>query len=353
MTIKLVFPLRILLFPCLFLFLSPGLQADEPQPLFESSDVLDISLSGPFRTIDRERDKELEYEGTLTYMDNGRPVTLEAKFSVRGNFRLQKDICTYSQLWVDLDKDDVAGTLFENQNKLKLVTQCKSTSSYGRYIVKEHQAYQMFNLITDRSFRSRLLNVTYEDTERGRSRTAMGIFIEHQNNLADRMGMEKVELNEIPASTLDPLQSTLVNLFMYMISNVDFSLITAHEGEECCHNAKIFLADDGTYFPVAYDFDLTGYVSTSYAGPSPQLKQRNIKQRIYRGFCASDEIFETAVNRYRSNEEGILAIADDATYTDNRTARSSLKYMEEFYEIINDPDELKKEIVDECRQIKS
>ena len=327
-------------------------RAADADPLFSSGEPLDITLTGPFSQIDRERDKDQEYPGTLSYQDNGSTVTLDVKFSVRGNFRLQKEICDYSQLWIDFDKDEVDGTLFDKQNKVKLVVQCQSNVRYSRYIAKEQQAYDMYNLITDRSFKSRLLNVTYHENDRGRDRTTLGIFIEHKDRLAKRIDMKDVELNSIASSELDPLQGLLANLYMYMISNVDFSLITAHEGEECCHNAKLFRADDGTYYPVPYDFDITGYVDTSYAGPNPDLKQRSIRQRIYRGYCVPDDVMRAALDIYRANADAILAIAANETYTDSRTANTAVRYLQGFFDTINDPKELQKDILDDCRQIR-
>jgi hypothetical protein len=56
------------LLPAIFLP-APLLAAAEPDPLFQSVDSLDITLTGPFTTIDRERDKDTEYTGdTLTYL---------------------------------------------------------------------------------------------------------------------------------------------------------------------------------------------------------------------------------------------------------------------------------------------
>jgi len=112
--------------------------APSPDPLFQSADLLDITLVAPFDQIDRDRDKEREYEGSLSYTDaNGQEVVLDITLEVRGNDRLKKANCRYSQLWVDFKRRQAAGTLFENQNRLKLVVQCGRRVSYANYIVKE------------------------------------------------------------------------------------------------------------------------------------------------------------------------------------------------------------------------
>lgn len=116
--------------------------AAEQDPLFASQEPLAIILIGPFDRIDDERDKEQEYEGALHYVDaDGTTVELDARFEVRGNWRLDKSNCNYSQLWVDLRRGQLPGTLFENQNRLKLVVQCRRQDRYLDFLQREMQAY--------------------------------------------------------------------------------------------------------------------------------------------------------------------------------------------------------------------
>ena len=180
--------------------------APSPDPLFQSADLLDITLVAPFDQIDCDRDKEREYEGSLSYTDaNGQEVVLDITLEVRGNDRLKKANCRYSQLWVDFKRRQTAGTLFENQNRLKMVVQCGRRVSYANYIVKELQAYKLFAEISEINFDTRLLNVTYINSGRGNAgRTHLGFFLEHQNRLASRFDMEEVEINRVSSAELNP-----------------------------------------------------------------------------------------------------------------------------------------------------
>ena len=335
-----------LLLPALLVLCVPlnSLMAAEAAPLFTSTDLLEIKLAGTFRNIDRTRDKEREYErGLMSWVENDQEKSLEVKYEVRGNFRLREDICNYAQLWVDMDKDDVDDTFFAKQNKLKLVVQCKNPARFERYIVKEHQAYQLFNVISDLTFRSRLLRVTYADTERNNERTHLGLFIEHKDGVAERNDMENVDLNRIPLAELDQLRGTLVSLFMFMVGNTDFSLISAPE-DECCHNAKLFQVEGvNHYFPAPYDFDSTGYVDATYAQTNPSLRLRSVR------FCVPENIMNEALSQFRAKEGQLLAIAGDTTYVDDKTANSSVEYLQDFFTLINDPNELQDEILDDCR----
>ena len=78
-----------------------AVQTAPADPLFADPAPLAITLIAPFEQIDDERDKDQEYRGTLTYTgSDGEPVVLDARFEVRGNWRLSKSNCSYSQLWV-------------------------------------------------------------------------------------------------------------------------------------------------------------------------------------------------------------------------------------------------------------
>ena len=127
-------------------------------PLFNSDEPLAITLTGPFKTLDKQRDKSAEYEaGSLSYEGPDGPVTIETQYTPRGNFRLEKKNCSHAQLWLNLKKKQTKETVFANQNKLKLVVQCRDSNRYQSYLRKEYQAYRMLNLITEASYRVRWL----------------------------------------------------------------------------------------------------------------------------------------------------------------------------------------------------
>ena len=276
---------------------------------------------------------------------------MDLTLQVRGNWRLRKDNCTYSQLWLDLKRGQTPGTIFENQNRLKLVVQCRRQDRYADLIVKEQQAYQIFEELSDYNFDTRLLNVTYADSEReGSTRTHLGFFIEHQNRLQERFGMEEVELNNIPFRELNAPQASLTALFMLMIGNTDFSISQAPEGDECCHNAKLLVNDSGEYFAIPYDFDASGFVDAPYAAPpAPAMNIRNNRQRAYRGYCAHNDSLESATSALQQARTQILSIVSDESRVSSRTANTSSKYVQDYYEILDTPRSFQRSIIDDCR----
>ncbi|MEZ5491154.1 MAG: hypothetical protein R3F50_12660 [Gammaproteobacteria bacterium] len=328
-----------------------SLQATERAPLFESDDTLELKLTAPFRAIDKERDKDEEYEGTVSYQSaDGEAVVLDANFEVRGNYRLRKDICRYSQLWIDLKRGQVPDTVFAGQNRLKLVVQCRPSDRYAEYVVMEYLAYKLFNELTAPGFQVRLVNVTYDySDDAGESRTHLGLLIENKDTIAEAVGAETVEDNRVRIDALKPESATLVALFMMLIGNTDFSLTAGPEGDECCHNAKL-LDVDGGYVPIPYDFDSSGFVDASYAvKPNPAFGIRSNRQRLYRGYCYHNEVVADVLPAFNQARDGFYRLLNDPRLTSRRTREAAVEYLDEFFAMINDPAEVQDEILDDCR----
>jgi len=162
--------------------------------------------------------------------------------------------------------------------------------------------------------------------------------------------MEEVELNRIPYSELHAAQSNLVSLFMYLAGNTDFALTQGPDGEECCHNAKLLTNDAGEYIAIPYDFDGSGYVNASYAGlPSPLTGLRSNRQRRYWGFCDSIDSINSAIAALQESKERITSIVSDSTHVSPREASRSQRYVDDFFEILDDASKVDREIVGDCR----
>ncbi len=338
-----------LLFVCCCSLLS----AAEPPPdrLFASSEPLAITLRGPFSVINTERSKDRAYAGSLTYTSaSGTDVVLEAEFTPRGNWRLEPGNCRYAQLWVNLRRSQTPGTLFENQNRLKLVLQCGRQARYADYLYKELQAYRIFQELSEYNFDTRLLNVTYAESEGSEgTRTQPAFFIEHQNRLAARWGFEGVEEHRVARDALDPLQTAVVGLFMYLLGNTDFNLQRGPNAEECCHNAKALRDEDGRVFVVPYDFDATGWVDANYApDPHPRYNLRNNRSRLYLGFCNDTPTEELAVDRFRQSREDLSVLVEDAPLISERASSRNLRYLEDYFSILDDPRAFERSISRRC-----
>ena len=137
---------------------------------------------------------------------------------------------------------------------------------------------------------------------------------------------------------------------MYLAGNTDFSLAQAPEGEECCHNAKLLVDDAGTYFAIPYDFDGSGYVDASYAAPpSAAVGIASNRRRAYRGYCDSIDSINAQIEILKASRERINSIISDETHVSPREANRSHRYVDDFFEILDNARQLDRRIVRECR----
>ena len=321
------------------------------QPLFATEDTLVLRIEAPFRTLMRKRSETGQLDGTLAYADpSGIEHVLDVKLGTRGIFRRNAENCEFAPIRVNFRKGQVESTVFAGQDKLKLVTHCKNRSdTYEQYVLREYLAYRIFNALTDDSFRTRLLHVTYVDIERdGESQTRYAFFIEDNDRLAERIGAEKVEVRQADYALLEEKQAALVTLFEYLIGNTDFSMIGPDKGKECCHNIELFSREPGVYIAIPYDFDFSGIVDARYAVPHPSLRTRSVVRRVYRGVCDHNDVMDEVVTRFRGRRAVIGQLPARVDGMDDRARRKAENYIAEFYEDIADQQAVEDNLVKEC-----
>lgn len=326
--------------------------AAPPDELFKNSKILDLTLTGPFSTIDKERDKEKRYDGTISYQAADKStIILDVAYEVRGNWRLQKANCGHAQLWLDLKRGQTAGTLFEDQNRLKLVVQCGERESNAQWLIKEQLGYDIFSEFSELDFDTRLVRATYSDSERAdEQRTHFAFIIEHQNRVAQRFNLEKYELNRAPLQSLDSKQSNLVALFMLLIGNTDFALTAGAPDDDCCHNAKLLTDSEGTNFPFPYDFDSSGYVDAAYASPPNEtMSIRNNRQRLYRGYCRHTDGLDEAIAAALDTQNSVENLINNSEFASERTKTRAIKFFEDYYEMLGDDKKIQRSLVRKCR----
>lgn len=336
-------------------------QAAGADALFAADDVLEVTVAGPLREMSRDRAEEPELRpGILSYLDaDGVSRTLNVELQPRGQSRRDREVCTFPPLWVHFDKDAVHDTLFEKQKRLKMVTYCRSPQSFQDYIVKEYLAYRIFNLLTDASFRVRLLKVSFQEAESGSDPLVRyGFFIEHKNRLAKRLDRKVYETEErISPDVLEPQQTAVAELFQFLVSNTDFSFIAPPADDTCCHNAVLFsekgLAgqeEGALVLPIPYDFDRTGLVNPPNGLPAAELGQRSFKDRVYRGMCRDPQYLEAALEITRAARPGIEQLIREEAALSPRGRDQALKFVRSYYETIDNPKRLERAL--KCRPMR-
>jgi len=325
-----------------------GQEGETPDPLFQNTATLDVTITGPLTTLRRERPKDDYLPGVFSYTDaDGNAVELDLKIRARGHFRHRT--CDYPPLLLNLKRGQTDGTLFEHQNKLKLVIQCDLSERYEQGVLKEYLAYRILNAVTDKSFRVRLLSVTYVNTEERKDNpTRYAFLIEHKNRLGERFDLQDLEIERTSVSALDGAQLNLTSVFEYLIGNTDFSPIAGPPGDECCHNYVLFGTDGKPVWAVPYDFDQSGLVDAPYAEPNPQFRIRNVRQRVYRGRCVNNEHVPVSLQMFRDKKAAIYALIEEQTGLQPRVRKDLVRYVDDFYQLINDPKYVERRIIGKC-----
>jgi hypothetical protein len=207
----------------------------------------------------------------------------------------------------------------------------------------------MLNTLTEQSYRVRLLEVTYVDQEKGKSKQSFAFLIEPSKHLARRVGMKKLKVASIAASQLLGQEMNLVSLYQFLVGNTDWA---ATQGglEECCHNGKLFSsAPEAAAVYVPYDLDMTGYVEPSYAIPSEKVNLSSVRNRRYRGYCQNNDYLAENVSGFNEHRDEIVQLVSADIGLSRRQLKNNLKYINSFYELINDEGRLTKHVERFCR----
>ena len=313
----------------------------EARKLFQDGPPLEFTLASDFKLLNKERtpNNSKQFPGVLTVDGTAIPVTLAS----RGHSRLNPRTCDFVPIKVVFPADQIAATIFEGQTSLKLVTHCQNSSEYDQYVMREYLTYELANLVTPISFRARLARVTYVDVKSQKPiSTHHAVFLEHENDVARRLGGREVAVPQRLFKDLDPGALTTMMLFEYMLGNTDFSIWVLH-------NVVIVQDKRRTLIPVPYDFDLSGMVHPPYAQPDPRLLLKSVTDRLYRGPCRTVEEFDASAQVFRARKAEMFA-AIEALKDLNGAHKSDMKdYLEGFFRTIQTPESIKKTFVDGCK----
>lgn len=325
-----------------------GYGQNTTKPLFQSNEIIEITLASNLKEIINDDDEQNAkyHPAVLSYNDgNSGPVNLNVKIKTRGHFRRLKENCNFPPLRIKFQDKETDTTIFNGQNKLKLVTSCrKANRKYEQFILKEYYIYKIYNEITEISFRTRLVKINYIDLERKiKNFSTYAFFIEDENDLAERTGGKIIETQGIHQDAVDQKQMNELAVFEYLIGNTDWSVIKLH-------NIKLIVYENEFLIkPIPYDFDFCGLVNPPYTKPPEFLEIKHVTDRLYRGFCKPKDILEPTLNKFKEQRELIKGIFLSDTLMDIKEKERCLRYVDEFYDVLKNEKSTEQEFYIKCR----
>ncbi|MHA6332628.1 hypothetical protein ACXYL9_03000 [Qipengyuania sp. CAU 1752] len=322
--------------------------ATETTPLFAEDGLLPIELIGPVRSIARAAPRSTRpYAAKLVAAGESHAIMLSA----RGVSRRIRVNCDFPPMRIELAAKPAPQSLFARQSRMKLVTHCRDRDSFEAAVMREYIAYRLYSLVTPQALKARLVQVTYRDGS-DTVTTRRGFLIEDIDDAARRVGLREISTGTIRPSALDTRAAARFAMFQYMIGNTDFAMLAGPNSGECCHNAKLLASDKNArsgLVPVPYDFDNSGIVNASYAMPSEKLPVRNVRQRLYRGFCHLNPLAREEAAKLVALRPDIMREIATSPALDDGSRRQMSNYLEAFFDIASDPEKLEQRAISRCR----
>jgi len=296
---------------------------------FEQDELIEITVKADFKEIRADRDRATnEYHDAKVVIDNDPDaIEIPVKIKTRGNFRLKSENCDFPPLRFKFKTRNVINTIFEGQDKLKLVTHCRDTSAVMQEaMLREYLVYKMYNEISDNSLRVRLVKVRYLDVNYGEELNKYAFFIETVDQMAERIGAEEINLANLKQDQLVEQSTTQLALFNYLIGNTDWSIPKVH-------NVALLRADRHMPpFAVPYDFDMSEFVDACYM--DVYMGKELIENR-YKGKKVPMETLENVIDHYQEQKEDLVNLILGFDYLDLEARQQCIQLLESFYQVIN------------------
>jgi hypothetical protein len=311
--------------------------------LFNNDTIFHFKLTGKLRELFNDRNDNATYHPMLLQYKSkdSSIVSIPLKIKTRGNFRRSVENCSMPPLLLNFPKKEILrSTVFEKQDKLKLVVPCGD----DEYVIREYLVYKLYNLLTNKSFRARLVRVDFEDSlKRRKTETHYGILLEDENQVAKRNECFLLNRKMVPMENTDKDEFIKMTVFQYMIGNTDWSV-------PYLHNIKLMCKDSVSVpYTVPYDFDYAGIVNTPYAIPTPELGIFSVQERLYRGYCLADkkeldEVF--ALFNHLKND--FCSVYTNCSLLNPKYVKATIRYLDDFYKIINNKKAIETEFATPC-----
>ncbi len=319
--------------------------------LFDSDEPLEISLEFDMkRFLDKKAETET-FDGILTLpLSVTDSIDRKVILKYRGFSRFQN--CGYAPVEINFKKAVYLDSDSGKVKKIKLVHQCERGALYEEFIKREYLVYKLYSVLTDTSFRVRLLKINYIDSKKVRKPfTLYGFFIEPKSILARRTNNLVVKTKSLTQREMIPAALDRVAIFNYMIANWDWSVPGQHN-LDVLKSASYNVS--GLGIPVPFDFDLTGVVNADYAIPPPEMELENARQRKFTGICRNEEIYRKELMMFQDKKDDLYAVIENFPYLSKGSKKDITIFLDQFFDQLEKPrslDSLIDLFLEKCKKL--
>lgn len=272
--------------------------------------------------------KRYYHHAELSYTSNQQAelTKLSVKIKLRGQFRSDTNYCNLPQLKIVFPKGITKEPLFGQTKSANLVLPCqKNITDYEQYVLQEYLIYKMYNLLTEHSYRVRLVKLNLINSgEKKDTIQTMAFFKESDEDLAARLKGKIVKTLPIDSTKINPLLMQQVAIFQYLIGNDDWS-------ETSMHNIKMLLISNSLLYPIPFDFDFSGLVAAPYSDFDSTTFYQNT---AVHSFSSDIFITEFLVDQYAETQDSCLLLFKKNVWLSAKTKERSLAFLQRGYKDI-------------------
>ncbi len=315
--------------------------------LFGEDTPLYFTLKSDFKKFRKEKYKGKYQKAQLIYQINdSTKINKQVRIKARGEFRRKH--CSFPPIRLNWRKTEIVKNEFSQYYKLKMVTHCNGLKYYKQYVFKEYLCYKLYNILTDMSFRVRLVNVKYIDTRHRKQKEyeTNAFFIEDLEMLAERSNALVLENEKLSQRHVEEQNILQVAFFMFMIGNADWSV----PGQ---HNIKLLKSKDYNVkkaWAIPYDFDYTGMVNAIYAIPDEErLGVEKITERVYLGLCKPESKFKPLIEKFKTHKDEFYDEINNFEYLEIQYKKEMTDYLDEFYKVIESENFYTNYLIKHCK----
>lgn len=297
--------------------------------LFEEDKLIEISLRFDLSTYFRTKPQEDYLKANITFhLSKTDSINKDIRLKTRGVFRNQ--YCMFAPIELNFKKADLGYTDLNKISKLKLVPQCGPGKDNEDYVLREYLAYKLYNVLTDTSFRVRLLTVNYIDSEKKRKPVRQfGVFIEPVEMLIARTNCIQIKSRTLNQKSIVPKIMDRLAIFNFMIGNYDWSV----PGQHNVLIIKPLVIDPvGLGIAIPHDFDWTGLVNATYAIPAEIVGTENVRERLFLGVCRTKEVYQKDLEIFLKKKDEFYRVINEFPYINQKAKKDMTGYLDGFFD---------------------